>query len=129
MIGLKNTPKSIKRPKSTFSDKSIQLFVQITKVLWNRNYVCLNVETVRYSKRNLGKKVRLSSSSLQQTCHIFQLFSIFDNQVTILKSFRKFTSIRKPIGSGLKRVAAVSFSERYQTSLCAQFSKDIYLKT
>ena len=43
-----------------------------------------------------------------------------------MELFRKFTSLRKPIGSGLKRVAAGSISERYQTSFCAQFSKHLF---
>ena len=74
------------------------------KNLWNRNSIYLNVETERYSKRNLKKEVRRSSSSLQQSCLNFRIFSIFDNQVTILELFRKFTSFKKPIGSRLKRV-------------------------
>ena len=36
---------------------------------------------------------------------------------------QKFTSSRKPNGSGLKRVAVGSVSESYQTSVCAPFSK------
>ena len=43
-----------------------------------------------------------------------------------MEPFRKFTLIRKPIGSGLKRVAAGSASKRYQTSFCAQFSENVY---
>ena len=73
-IGLKNTPKSNKRQKSTFFEKSIQSFVQTTKVLWNRKSIHRNVETIRYSKRNLGMKVRWSSSSLQQRCQ-----NLFEN--------------------------------------------------
>ena len=56
----------------------------------------------------------------------FPSFSIFDNQVTILEPFRKFTSVRKPIGSGLKRAAAGSVLERYQTRFCAQFFKSLF---
>ena len=33
-------------------------------------------------------------------------------------TFPKFTSIRKPIGSGLKLVATGSVSERYQITVC-----------
>ena len=43
-----------------------------------------------------------------------------------MEFFLEFTSIRKPIGSGLKRVAAGSVSERYQTDSCAQFSKNLF---
>ena len=43
-----------------------------------------------------------------------------------MEPFRKFTSKRKPIGSGLKRVAAGSVSERYQTSFCAQFQENLF---
>ena len=79
-------------------------------------------------KTQFGKKVGRSSSSLQQRCQNIQIFSIFDNKVTISEPFRKFTSMRKPIGSGLKRVVTGSVSERYQTSLCAQLSKKILEK-
>ena len=34
--------------------------------------------------------------------------------------------MRKPIGLGLKRVAAGSVSERYQTSFCGQFLKKLF---
>ena len=40
-------------------------------------------------------------------------------------AFRKFTSIRKIIGSGLKRAATGSVSKRYQTSIFAQLSKTL----
>ena len=43
-----------------------------------------------------------------------------------MEPFRKVTSIRKPIGSGLKRVVAGSVLERYQTRFCAQFSKNCF---
>ena len=39
--------------------------------------------------------------------------------------FAKFTSIRKTISSGLKRVATGSVSKRYQTSVFAQLSKTL----
>ena len=48
------------------------------------------------------------------------IFLFFDHMVPLLDAFRKFTSIRKPIGSGLKRVTTGSVSKRYQTSLFAQ---------
>ena len=66
------------------------------------------------------------SSSLQQRCQNFGIFQIFDNQVIILEPFQKFNSIRKPIGSGLKRVVAGSVWERYQTKFCEQFSKKLF---
>ena len=94
--------------------------------MWSKKSIYPNVETIRYSKRNLGKKVRRSSSSLQQSSQNFQIFSIFDNKVTLLEPFGKYTSIREPIGSGLKPVAASSVSERYQTSFCAQVSKNLF---
>ena len=58
----------------------------------------------------------------------FPNFFEFDNQVTNLEPFRKYTSIRKPIGSGLKRVATGSVTKRYQTSLFAQLSKTLLEK-
>ena len=48
---------------------------------------------------------------------------IFDNIVSILDPFRKFTSIRNTIGCGLKRVTTGSNSKKYQTGLFAQRSK------
>ena len=43
-----------------------------------------------------------------------------------MEPFRNFTSIRKPRGSGLKRVAAGNVSERYQTCFCAKFSNHLF---
>ena len=67
----------------------------------------------------------MNLSSLQQKCQKFQFSSIFDNIVPILDPFRNPTSIRKLMGSGLKRLATGSVSKRYQTSLFAQLSKTI----
>ena len=61
-----------------------------------------------------------SSSSLQQSCQSSRTFVIFDNIVPIFDPFRKHTSIKKTIGSGLKCVATGSVSKRYQTNLFAQ---------
>ena len=74
------------------------------------------------------EKVGRSSSSLQQMCQMFRFSSFSDNVVPILDLFQKFTSIRKPIGAGLKRVATGSVSKGYQTRLLAQ-PKKLYLKT
>ena len=60
---------------------------------------------------------------IEFTTKCFQNFFIFDNIVPILDPFRKFTSIRSIIGSGLKRVITGSVSKRFQTSLFAQLSK------
>ena len=46
--------------------------------------------------------------------------------VGILDTFRKFTSIRNTIGSGLKGVATGSVSKKYETNLFAQFSKTFF---
>ena len=53
----------------------------------------------------------------------FRTFFIFDNIVPTFDPFRKFTSIRNTISSGLKRVATGSVSKRYQANLFAQLSK------
>ena len=75
----------------------------------------------------LGKSGK-SSSSLQQRCQNFRTFFIFDNIVPLLDPFRKFTSIRKTIGSGLKRVATGIVSKRYQITLFAQLSENFTQK-
>ena len=48
--------------------------------------------------------------------------SIFDNKVHFLDPFQKFISIRKPIGSGLERVATDSDLKSYLTKF---FSKNV----
>ena len=48
------------------------------------------------------------------------------SKVPILDPFRNLTSIRKLMGSGLKRLATGSVSKRYQTSSFAQLSKTIH---
>ena len=59
----------------------------------------------------------------------FPIFFIFDNIVPILNTFGKFTSIRITIGSGLKNLGTDSVSKRYQTTLFAQLSKTLLVKT
>ena len=61
-------------------------------------------------------------------------FLEFTTQVSEVPNFLKFRQQSNnlgtfPIGSGLKRVAAGSVSERCQTSFWAQFSKNIYLES
>ena len=56
-------------------------------------------------------------------CRNSQIFSFIDNIVPILDIFRNFTSIRKPRGPVLKRVASSSIPKRYQISSNAQLSK------
>ena len=46
--------------------------------------------------------------------------------VPILDPFRASTSVRKPKRSGLKRVAALSVSGTYRTSLLAQLPKTLH---
>ena len=94
---------------------------------FNKNPGCriskdLSVETIRFWKFNWGKNGQ-SSSSLQQRCQSFQTCFIFDNIVPILDPFRKYTSIRNTIGSGLKHVATGSVWKSYQVTLFAQLSE------
>ena len=59
---------------------------------------------------------------------VSERFFIFDNIVPILYPFRKFTSIRNTIGSGLKLVATGSVSKRYQITPFAQRSENFTRK-
>ena len=77
----------------------------------NRTSIDLSVETIGYSKRNSGKR-GMKFIEFPTKVSKFPNF-IFDNIVPILDIFRKFTSIRNTIGSGLKRVATGSVSKRY----------------
>ena len=51
------------------------------------------------------------SSSLQQMSQNFRIFAKFRQLSPSFGSLQKFTSIRKPLGSDLKRVATGSVSE------------------
>ena len=51
--------------------------------------------------------------------------SLFSTTVPIFDRFRKYTSIKNTIGSGLKRVFTGSISKIYQTSLFAHISKPL----
>ena len=52
-------------------------------------------------------------------------FFTFRQHIPILDPFQKLTSIRKPLGSGLKRVATSNVSKRHQTNLIAHLSKTL----
>ena len=108
----------MKQQKSILFDKLIPFFVQSTKFLnIISNYQ--SVETIIFSNCNWRKNGKCSSS-LQQGRQGIRTFFIFDNTAPFSAPFRKFTSIRITIGSGLKRVATGSVSTRYQTTLFAQ---------
>ena len=54
-----------KTPQNQTNDKKVRFLsnqskflFKSTTIFWNRNSIYLNVETKRYSKHNLGKKVR-----------------------------------------------------------------------
>ena len=68
--------------------------------------------------RAYNKGVKVSERSLYS----------FDNIVPTLNTFRKLTSIRITIGSGLKHVATGSVWNRYQITLFAQFSENFTQK-
>ena len=116
-------PKFMEQQKRRFSDKLNTIFGQTTNVfrietpltwalkqwgiqntIWDRKWD----EVPRVSQQ------RCQRFTPQQRCQNSQIFSIVDNQVTILEPFRKFTSIWKPIGSELKLLATGRVSERYQ---------------
>ena len=96
-----------------------QLLFKPRKFLKNRISNDLSVEAIRYSKWNWGKMGE-SSSNFQQRCQSLRTFFNFRQHISNFGPFPKFTSIRKTIGSGLKRVATSSDSKRYQMTSFAQ---------
>ena len=93
-------------------------------ILWNRTSIDPSVETKGIHNAIWGKR-RMKLVEFTTKVSKFPFSSIFDNIVPILHPFRNFTSIRKLMGSRLKRLATGSVSKRYQTSLSAQLSKTI----
>ena len=76
-------------------------------------------------KTQIGEKVGRRQSNLHQMCQKFRFSSVSNNLVPFLDLFRNFTSIRKTMGSKLKRLATGSVSKRYETNLFAQLSKSL----
>ena len=103
--------------KSTLLDKP-------RKFLKNRFSNDLSVETTRYSKCN-WEKSGMKFIELTTKVSTIPNFLFFDNTVSILDPFRKFTSIRNTTGSGWKRVVTGTVSKRYPTSFFAQLSKTV----
>ena len=101
----------MKQRKKTLFDKLLPIFVTTTMFLKNRTSNDLNVETMRYSKRNWEKGMKfIEFTTKESKC---PNFFIFDDIVPFLDPFRKIILIRNTIGSGLKRVATGSVSKRY----------------
>ena len=105
-----NWPQNIqkKNKKKHVLDKLGQFFVQTSNGFVEQNFHWLDSWNNRVFNMQFEKDVAWSSSSSLQRCQNFRIFSIFDNIVPSLGPFQKFTSIRKPICSGLKRVATGS---------------------
>ena len=116
------TPQNPTNDKKLVFYKSIQVFVQTTKVLWNRNSIYLNVEI---------KKVFITQFWKESTMKFFEF-------TTKVSEFPNFLNFRQPSNnfglfpiiyfkqkthrfqnSGSKRVTTGSVSERYQTTFCA----------
>ena len=87
-------------------------FCKTAKIFAKKNFHWPERSINRVFRTQFRKRVGWSSSSLQQRGQNFLLVSIFDSIVSILDTFRNFTSIRKPIGSGWKHAATGSVSRR-----------------
>ena len=95
----------MKQQKNTLLDKRIPIFVQTTKVFEKENFQRPERLNKKEFKMQMGKKWD-GVHRVCNRCESFQNFFIFDNIVPTLDSFRKFTSIRNIIGSGLKNLFA-----------------------